>query len=543
MTPDGSRRIAFGMALMWATLPCCNGSGAPDDSVCTTRLIVRLPDPDPLQTPAAADRAAVWLEREGVTVFDETVILYGPTRDGVAVDIRATDGAVPSIESSSKFRLGLTAFASTPFSGEILAVGRTPLFGCVDEPPVSVPLYIGPANRLATAAGQPADVRIGATVSLIDDHRVLIAGGQDATGAPATPTAILYDHSTGRFCGVDDGCLANDLPARIDHTATTLDDGSVLIFGGRTPGTTTALGDLLLFEPATSTFVPIEIDGVTPEGRAQHAAVFLGGSYLPAALRGKLLIIGGCGDDCAVGTTPGSALLIDPRQATATALDMPEPRYDTTATLMDSGRVLIAGGRAPGGQLLGTVLLFDTVDRSFVTPILSCVAEIAGQLCARRAGHTATLLDDDNVLLWGGDVEPYNAGESPPQAEVFLLQDEVAIPAVKGASAMAARAGHTASRIDCRHPPCPILILGGGTPAALLYSPATAQPSPLASYYDGTHLPLSGAALGADRAYHVAAALPDGTVLIAYGETTGQVSAAVVFSHCEPTTGLSCPAQ
>ena len=63
------------------------------------------------------------------------------------------------------------------------------------------------------------------TTTLLDDGRVLVAGGLDIVGA--TDSAELYDPTTGTWSAIA------PLPTpRVGHTATKLPDGKVLIFGG-----------------------------------------------------------------------------------------------------------------------------------------------------------------------------------------------------------------------------------------------------------------------------------------------------------------------
>jgi hypothetical protein len=74
---------------------------------------------------------------------------------------------------------------------------------------------------------------------------------------------------------------------------------------------------------------------------------------------------------------------------------MTTPRSDHTATLLPDGTVLITGGLATAsGQALNTAEIYNPKTNTF-TPL-------AAPMTTPRASHTATLLPDGTVLLYGG---------------------------------------------------------------------------------------------------------------------------------------------
>ena len=75
--------------------------------------------------------------------------------------------------------------------------------------------------------GAMSGVRAGASAALLADGRILITGGEDASGALAG--AEIY--SGGSFASA-----AGMSAARSAHTSVTLQDGRVLVAGGNSAG-------------------------------------------------------------------------------------------------------------------------------------------------------------------------------------------------------------------------------------------------------------------------------------------------------------------
>jgi hypothetical protein len=234
----------------------------------------------------------------------------------------------------------------------------------------------------------PIDIRRGATVTGLDDGTVLVAGGLSGSGAPQN-TALLCD-ATGACTSIPMG--PGTPVARAFHTAVKLANGKVLVAGGYTAsGPATPTDTVVLFDPATRTFSSLATNLTSP--RALQVAVLLSGT--------TVLIAGGTS-----GATPTNdlqtAMKYDASGPTATATNnnMGQKRANFTGTRLNSGKVLIVGGKT--GDV--TAELFDpaggggTGTFSTITPQLPTNED--------KRNHTAVLLDGASlfgqVLISGG---------------------------------------------------------------------------------------------------------------------------------------------
>jgi hypothetical protein len=264
---------------------------------------------------------------------------------------------------------------------------------------VSADLY-DPAARTIAATGSLGAPRALHAAARLADGRVLISGGcevcdmEKPESFKMSATAELYDPTAGTF---------SPGPAetpRFFHTATTLQDGRVLLVAGMDmAGPITAAET---FDPATDTFTTAP---GTSASRTLHTATLLDD--------GRVLVVGGveraqAGSD-GTGTPLTTAELFDP------VTGMFSPTGSTavghaahTATLLRDGRVLIAGGMDAQNQAVGTAELYDPKTGTF-SP--------TGQMAIPLALHTASLLPDGHVLLWGLDA----AAASDPTADPFAL--------------------------------------------------------------------------------------------------------------------------
>lgn len=309
------------------------------------------------------------------------------------------------------------------------------------------------------------------------------------------------------------GTLGN---ARFGHTATLLPNGKVYIAGGAVPTTdpniddgVDLLGTAELFDPSAGTF-----QAAGKLVRDDHTATLL--------LNGDVLFTGGIvGDTETQGIilTETAELLKDESGTLQPTGSMAFARYFHVATLLQDGRVLITGGyvrSATEQTLTKSAELYDPASGVF-TPV--------GDMGAARAGHSATLLPNGEVLITGGGIA---------DAEVF----DPATNSFTSTGSASSKWVSTATLLTHGR----VLITGeetadGSAPAASeLYDPATGKFTPT-----GTMSKL--------RSGYTATLLPDGTVLIAGGAV--QIAGSTPGTYDEipvttteiynPTTGSFSP--
>ena len=202
------------------------------------------------------------------------------------------------------------------------------------------------------------------TIGTIDATGVLTAAGQGSTTVQATFGSLNSSTSltvNGRsFVPVSNSLIQ----ARSNHTATLLPDGKVLIAGGYggypNSGSYATLASAEIYDPSTQSFTET---GSLSIPLQEHTATLL--------LSGKVLIVGG---DTPLGNTgyfqdSAGAELYDPATGGFTPTgSLSTARFGHTATLLQNGQVLIAGGYN-GGQAFNAMTepweLYDPTTGTF----------------------------------------------------------------------------------------------------------------------------------------------------------------------------------
>jgi len=453
------------------------------------------------------------------------------TFDPVTKTFRATAGTL------AKARAFHTATLMS--DGTVLIVGGT---GTDAYDLSEVELY-DPATRrfttvatLSTKRSNHTAVRIAGTSTTSDD--VLITGGKGPDGTTSSVEIIAYDPSL-KTATVRTAPPLSE--ARQNHTATRLQNGRVLIVGGTgadaQPVAGVELWNGFVFSGA----------GQLNHSRRNHHATLLptgqvliaGGLDLRAVAPTELYTPGSGVNDVgnlvtprfystAVGLRTGQVLYLGGFDATETNVlkqvelydpfwagvgPMSEGRQDHSATLLQDGRVLLAGGGDGGSGARSTAELFDPLTATFST---------VGMIDPRTK-HAAAALANGSVLLAGGQ------GGSTG----FLSSAEIFEPATnrftRTASMASPRLDHTATALtDGR-----VLVAGGFGPATVYAS--TEIYSPNAGAAQGSF--AAGPAMTRDRLGHAAVRLDNGRVLVTGGRSSVVGGITYAIEEFDPGAG------
>jgi hypothetical protein len=326
-----------------------------------------------------------------------------------------------------------------------------------------IALFLGTSQKVQAQSwsftGNMGTQRAFFTVTVLNNGDVLVAGGRNR-GQYGLATAELYNPSTGTFTST--GNLNN---GRANFTATLLDNGKVLIAGGdiyvwMSTGTQHfCLSSAELYDPSTGKFT------LTGSMHAQRCGYIAAGFTATRLANGKVLIAGGSDS---TGLVP-AAELYDPSTGSFTVTgSLNTPRFGHTATLLPTGEVLIAGGA--NGNYLASAELFNPSTGTF-TP--------TGSMKTTRQFFTATLLSSGEVLVAGGE----NSNAVAPFISSAELYNSSTGKWTSTGSLNTARYNHTATLLNNGE----VLIAGGGVhlASAELYDPSTGKFSVTASLNTG----------------------------------------------------------
>jgi hypothetical protein len=253
-------------------------------------------------------------------------------------------------------------------SGKVLTAGGWVGYSATDE----AELY-DPATGRFTAIASMVSKRGDPRMTPLTDGNVLVTGGagehDDGPGSSIL-AAEIFDATTLKFRPT--GPMHH---ARLSHTATLLPDGRVLVAGGRGSEVNASAE---IYDPKTGAFR--ETASMTT-ARYKHTA-----GLLPD---GRVLLAGGSDERDWHGRL-SSAEIYDPQRETFTATaTLNDSRFKLPAEAVQtrSGQILVAGGNRAAE-------VYDPHTGKF--------ALVSGDMGDARHFMTETLLNDGRVLLAGG---------------------------------------------------------------------------------------------------------------------------------------------
>ena len=229
------------------------------------------------------------------------------------------------------------------------------------------------------------------TASLLPDGTVLVAGGTGRVvlkegedeplwrGNKDLNSAEIYDPKTDEWENAPDMTYKKQLAQAI-----TLEDGRVMIIGGRSGVSTLSSNEI--YDPEDNSWSEVE---PMMQSRMSHSAVKL--------IDNTILVTGGM-ESVVMGDTLSSAEIYDPLQNSwSKVAKLTRARLGHRSTLLPDGRVLVTGGTTVvEADLLGPETTAEIYD-----PILNEWTLISTELLARK-DHSAVLTPGGKVILIGG---------------------------------------------------------------------------------------------------------------------------------------------
>ncbi|MFA6977912.1 MAG: FG-GAP-like repeat-containing protein [Ignavibacteriaceae bacterium] len=273
---------------------------------------------------------------------------------------------------------------------------------------------------------------------------------------------------------------------RSGHTANILADGRVLITGGNIPG----------FIYSSCEFYEPEVDnGFGGWSNAPSMSVARFKHSATTLPDGKILITGGVNESF---QRERSSEIFNPEGNAGLGIwnstdSMVLGRYMHTATLLQSGKVLVVGGLSPNG-ISPTCELFDPTGNDGQGKWLNVTS-----LNIARSGHTAVLLSDGKVLVVGGE----NASQiSTSSCEIFDPSANGGLGSWTITDSMSAvRNGHKTVLLSSGK----VLVTGGGSQVSEIFDAS------------GNGNWSNSGPMIEKRSYHTATLLMKGKVLVAGG--------------------------
>ena len=249
-----------------------------------------------------------------------------------------------------------------------------------------------PDTGLWTLSGSLAETRVPPVTVLLSDGSVLAAGGNNIV-------AETYDPATGLWNATDDMTFYN-----YNGAGALLPSGDVLVMGSSNPSDP----DNQRYLAATRAWT------AAPQGVERRSWPVVATSLKD----GRVLLISGSGYN-----SQGASVLVNTSEVYDERFDawtqsqgtLTTAREYLSATLLESGQVLVAGGVTIGDVVLSSSEVYD--------PSGGGTWRVGPSMTQKRWLHTATRLPNGHVLVTGGMSAAGNQG-----GYITLASCEVYVP-------------------------------------------------------------------------------------------------------------------
>ncbi len=278
----------------------------------------------------------------------------------------------------------------------------------------SLNLNLGTNVNIGDFKDQPRPYRDGNVTSLSIVSPAVSSGEKTieirSGSALITKTISFRSSPSGNL---KNSLLPNIKQGRGGNTTTKISDGRVLLIGGSKSLATDPIDTVEIFNPEVGVTEYLkntnELSKVTLKTpRSQHTATYLGITNLPIGMITgpveQILLAGGFSKDGNLDSTlEVLEIRVGTNQATSTLLSsknakLKKARIFHTASLLPDGRVIIVGGQGRISKTnLGALNSIEIYD-----PVLMTVQPSGIVLSTSRLLHTATTLQNGNILIAGG---------------------------------------------------------------------------------------------------------------------------------------------
>jgi len=218
------------------------------------------------------------------------------------------------------------------------------------------------------------------TANLLPSDEVLVVGGKRTVSGSSTVLSSAELYNPTSGVWRYTGSLST---ARTDHTSTLLRNGQVMVQGGSTVyGSDDSLYSCELYNPTSGSWTTT---GRLTTARSWHTATLL--------QTGEVLVAGGTGAGGSNGYFVTTELYSSSSRTWTPSGSLNTARAFHTATLLLNGMVVVAGGSDYYGAL-NSAEIYNPTSRTW---------SIISALNVPRFFHTATLLDNGMVLVTDGE--------------------------------------------------------------------------------------------------------------------------------------------